>query len=154
MLLLGALAGCAAPESPCGPSTGIVSYVVDGDTFDLESEVRIRVLLADAPETTSGKHDCYGEEAKRYTVGLISGKTVALSYDESACTDKYGRTLAYVKIDGVELNAELVKRGLACELFIPPAGTSRSEEFATYQSEAQTDRTGMWGACTEIPCSK
>lgn len=153
MLVLGALAGCA-PESTCGPSTGTVSFVVDGDTFELESGVRVRVLLADAPETTSGKNDCYGEEAKRYTIGLIAGKKVELSYDELGCTDKFGRTLAYVKVDGVELNSELVKRGLACTLFIAPSGTSRSDEFATYQSEAQTDRTGMWGACTDIPCSK
>ncbi|MFT3710188.1 MAG: thermonuclease family protein [Archangium sp.] len=153
LVFAGALAACAPAMSKCGPSTAQVDFIVDGDTIELTGGTRIRLLLVDTPETTQGKNDCYGQEAKAYTSSLVAGKTVELTYDEASCTDRYGRTLAYVKVDGVELNTELAKRGLACFLFIKPGGSARQEEFSTYVSEAQTNRTGMWGACSSIPCS-
>jgi micrococcal nuclease len=130
-----------------------VTNVVDGDTFELDSGVKIRLLLVDAPEITKGKNDCYGQQAASYTGALIGGQTVQLSYDEGACTDRFGRTLAYVKVGQTELNAELAKRGLACELYIAPGGEAREAEFSGYEAEAKTSRTGMWGACSVIPCS-
>jgi micrococcal nuclease len=152
-VLLLVLSGCAAPESKCGPSTAQVDFVVDGDTLALTDGTRVRLLLVDTPETTQGKNDCYGAEAKAFTVDKVIGKTISLSYDEEGCTDRFGRTLAYVKVDGVELNVELAKQGLACFLFVKPSGAAREEEFATYEAEAKTNRTGMWGACSAIPCS-
>lgn len=147
--------GCGpTTSSKCGPPTGQVDFVVDGDTLELVGGARVRLLLVDTPETTQGKNDCYGQEAKAFTTSLVAGKTVSLAYDEASCTDRFGRTLAYVTVDGVELNAELAKRGLACFLFVKPGGEARQEEFATWESEAQTNRVGMWGACTSIPCSQ
>ena len=147
------LSGCGKPESKCGPSTAEVDYVVDGDTSALGGGTKIRLLLVDTPETTKGKNDCYGKEATDFTVSRVAGRKIDLSYDEGACTDRYGRTLAYVKTDGVELNTELAKQGFACFLYVKPGGEARQEEFATYESEAKTNRTGMWGSCTLIPCS-
>ena len=153
-----ALAVCAClpttEESKCGPSSATVVNVVDGDTIDLDDGTRLRLLLLDAPEITLGHNDCYGHEAADFTANRVLGQKVTLKYDDSECTDKYGRTLTYVSIGSFDLNAELVKQGFACRLYIPPAGDSRQDEFATYESEAQTDRTGMWGACTSIPCSQ
>lgn len=153
LLLFLPLWGGCIPESVCGPSTGIITTVIDGDTFELESGVRIRLVLVDTPEITQGKNDCYGHEAADYSEELIGGKTVSLTYDSAQCTDKFGRTLAYVRVGDVELNTELVKRGLACALFIAPAGEARSEEFLTYEAEARTDRIGMWNSCSSIPCA-
>jgi micrococcal nuclease len=144
----------ASCGSPCGPSSGVVAAVVDGDTFDLVDGPRVRLLLVDTPETTGGKNQCYGQEAAAFTRGLIDGQTVQLSYDDAACKDIYGRTLAYVKVGGTELNSELVKQGYACSLYIAPGGQSRAVEFDTYESDAKTNRTGMWGVCTSIPCDK
>lgn len=149
-----ALAGCGPTESKCGPSTAEVDFIVDGDTVQLMDGTRVRLLLVDTPETTQGKNDCWGQEAKAFTTSQLAGKTVSLSYDEAACTDRFGRTLAYVKADGVDVNAELVKRGLACFLYVSPGGAARQDEFATWEAEAKTNRTGMWGACTSIPCSQ
>ncbi len=150
-----AASGCGG--SKCGPSSAVVESVVDGDTIVLagpDGGTRVRYLLVDTPETTQGKNDCYGREALDFNRGRVEGKTVQLSYDEGACTDRFGRTLAYVKADGKEVNAELVQNGLACVLYIAPGGQTRQEEFLTWQSEAQTNRTGMWGACASIPCSQ
>lgn len=153
VLLLAGLSACE-PESKCGPSTGTVVNVVDGDTVDLDDGTRLRLLLVDAPEITLGHDDCYGHEAAAFTAAQLQGQKVKLAYDDAECTDKYGRTLAYITVGTVDVNAELVKRGLACRLYIPPAGDARQDEFETYESEARTDRTGMWGACTSIPCSQ
>lgn len=153
LALLGLISGCGG-ASKCGPSTGVVVNVVDGDTFDLEGDVKVRLLLVDTPETTKGKNDCYGPEAAAVTSARVSGKTVELRYDEAGCTDRFGRTLAYVTVDGVELNTELITQGYACFLSVPPSGAAREEEFATYEAEARTNRIGMWGACAVIPCAK
>ncbi len=160
-LLALALSAClpttGSDESKCGPSSGTIVNVVDGDTVDLDTGTRLRLLLVDAPEIAHNSTEvdiCYGPEATQFTTDHVLGQKVTLKYDESACTDKYGRTLAYVSIGSFELNRELVKQGFACRLYIPPAGDARQDEFADYESEAQTDRTGMWGACTDIPCSK
>lgn len=152
-LLLAALLGGCTATSQCGPSSAPVDYVIDGDTLVLQDGTKLRLLLVDTPETTQGKNDCYGQEAKAFTTSFVAGKTVQLTYDEAECTDRFGRTLAYVKVDGVELNTELVTRGLACSLYVKPGGQARSEEFATSEAEAKTNRTGMWGACASIPCS-
>lgn len=147
------LSGCAAPESKCGPATAEVQSVIDGDTLELSDGRRLRLLLVDTPETTQGKNDCYGQDAKAFTVAQVTGKTLSLTYDEASCTDRFGRTLAYVKVGQLDLNAELAKQGLACFLFVKPGGEARQDELQTYEAEARTNRTGMWGSCSVIPCS-
>lgn len=145
--------GCGPTMSKCGPATGQVDYVIDGDTLVLLDGTKIRLLLVDTPEITKGKNDCYGQEAATFTTNFVSGKTLQLSYDEGSCTDRYGRTLAYVKVDGAELNTQLAQQGYACFLYVKPGGEARQDEFATYEAEAKTNRTGMWGSCSVIPCS-
>lgn len=142
--------GCGA-QSPCGPSSGKVVNIVDGDTVDLESGVRIRLLLVDTPETTSGKNDCYGQEAKAFTTATLDGQSVSLQY-ETECKDRYGRTLAFVSVNGKEINTSLVEKGLACVLYIAPDGMSRKTEFQDLEVVAKTNRTGLWGACTTVTC--
>ena len=74
-------AGCGG-ASPCGPERGVVADVVDGDTIVLESGERIRYLLVDTPESTGGKDDCYGREARTFNAQLVQGKEVTLTYGE------------------------------------------------------------------------
>jgi micrococcal nuclease len=152
--LLGALllvSACSAPTSPCGPTRGKVARIIDGDTVEMDSGERIRLLLVDTPETTQGKNDCYGQQAKAFTTMALEGKEVELSYDVQ-CQDRFGRTLAYVKQGSTDVNAELVKQGLACVLYLSPNGEARRMEFEDYESVAKTNRTGMWGSCTTITC--
>jgi len=149
---LAAACGMPTPPSICGPPTAVVKRAVDGDTLELSDGKKVRLLLVDTPETTSGKMDCFGQQASQFTSDTVTGKTVQLSYDEAGCTDRFGRTLAYMKVDGVELNRALVEQGFACTLYVSPAGGSRREEFETYESQAKTSRLGLWGACTVVTC--
>jgi micrococcal nuclease len=145
------LSGCGT-TSQCGPTSGTVVNIVDGDTVDLDSGERIRLLSVDTPETTGGKNDCYGQEAKSFTTSFVLNKKVTITYD-AECKDRYGRSLAYVAVaGGAELNSELVKGGYACEYTLPPSGEKRSQEFQDYESVAKTNRVGMWGSCTVVTC--
>lgn len=147
-ILLGA---CGEATSSCGPPEATVARVIDGDTIVLTSGTRLRYLLINAPETTNGHADCYGAEATRANAALVAGKQVELAYD-AACTDRYGRTLAYVSADGIDVNAYMIERGYACVLHIPPDGDARAAEFERLEADAKAARRGLWGACDPIPC--
>jgi micrococcal nuclease len=131
----------------------VVAEVIDGDTIVLESGERIRYLLVDAPESTGGHRDCFGAEAHAFNRGLVEGRTVTLTDGES-CADRYGRRLAYVSVDGHDVNALLVERGYACALFIPPAGSARRSELEALEAQARRARRGVWGACAPVTCHR
>ncbi|MFL5318409.1 MAG: thermonuclease family protein [Myxococcaceae bacterium] len=145
------LCGCGS-SSVCGPTTGDVENVVDGDTIQLTTGEKIRYLLVDTPEITNGHNDCYGAEARDFNRSLVDAKTVSLQYDEAQCKDRFGRLLAYVSVDGHEVNKLLVERGFACVLSIPPAGDARKDEFLSTQTTAKSEGRGVWGFCDPVPC--
>jgi micrococcal nuclease len=151
-LVLG-LAACGDSAGPCGPESAVVAEVVDGDTVVLEGGARVRYLLADAPESTGGRRDCFGAEAQAFNRALVEGRRVSLSYGE-ACTDRFGRLLAYVAVEGHEVNALLLQRGLACALYVAPAGGARRAEFEALEAEARRARRGLWGACMPVSCDR
>ena len=150
--MLPLLAGCGSEGSTCGPATGVVARVIDGDTIELETGERIRYLLVNAPETTGGKNECYGQNASQFNTDLVLGKTVELQYD-SVCTDRFGRLLAYVSVDGTEVNTTMVERGYVCILHIPPDGDARVADFKALETAAKQQLRGLWGACSPIPCN-
>lgn len=76
------------------PSSGMVASVTDGDTFELQNGVGVRLISIDAPNRGEGK---WGE-ARSGLVNLIDGKRVYLEYDRYQ-DDKYGRVLAWVWVD-------------------------------------------------------
>ncbi|MDF1562811.1 MAG: thermonuclease family protein [Deltaproteobacteria bacterium] len=146
LLLLGG--GCG---EKCGPKKAVVTEVVDGDTVHLDTGDTVRLLMVNTPEITSGKNECYGEEARRFTTDLVEGKEVRLEYEDE-CTDRFQRLLAYVSIDGRELNALLVERGYACAYYVPPSGEDRLAEFEELELDARAASRGLWGSCQEITC--
>ena len=151
-LALIVLSACGG-EPACGPGAGVVSRVVDGDTVVLQSGERVRYLLVDTPETTNGKHECFGAEARDFNRSLVEGRNVRLEYGE-ACTDRYGRLLAYVTVDGREVNSLLAEGGYACVLYVAPAGGSRRSEFEALEFSARRAGRGMWSACSPVPCAR
>ncbi len=152
-LTAGLLAGCQTDNgSRCGPTKGVVARVIDGDTIELESGETIRYLMVDTPETFGGE-ECFGPEAKQFNTDIALGKEVTLQYD-TECTDRFDRSLAYVSVDGREINSLLVERGFACVLYIPPNGTDRRSAFESLEEIAQQQNRGLWNpdTCTSNPC--
>jgi micrococcal nuclease len=127
-----------------------VTKVVDGDTFwvndGTSKGLKIRLIGVDAPEsrkTFKKEVGYYGKEAKIYLTKLLIRKKVRLEYDLNR-TDQYGRTLAYVYLeDGTFVNAELVEKGFAMTLTVPP-NVKFANEFLKLQTEARQNKRGLW----------
>lgn len=128
----------------------MVERVIDGDTI-VAGGVTLRYLLVDAPEVTDGHTACYGASAAQFNADLVLGQAIDLSYD-TVCADAYGRTLAYVRVAGQDVNRLMVERGYACVLFISPDGEDRVDELTAVQAAARAAHRGLWGACNPSPC--
>lgn len=151
--LAASLAACdGGASSRCGTTEAVVERVIDGDTIELVGGERIRYLMVNAPETTGGKNECYGTNAVTFNTDLVRGKLVQLRHDID-CEDQFGRTLAYVSVNGQEVNTLLIERGYACILHIPPNGDDRADELEALEDTARLAKRGLWGACDPIPCN-
>ncbi len=75
MIALRLLTGCAALLliAAAPPDQGRVGYVIDGDTFRLESGERIRIAGIDAAETQAGQAKCRAEIALGRAAANIQG---------------------------------------------------------------------------------
>ncbi len=115
--------------------------MVDGDTIIIEGGYRVRYIGIDTPEIYPGV-EAFGIEARQANRWLVEGKEVRLERDVSE-TDKYGRLLRYVYVDGVFVNAELVKQGLAWARAYPP-DTKYQDYLEKMEAEAREAGWGMW----------
>ena len=92
-------------------TAGLVESVVDGDTIVLESGERLRYLGVDTPESF-GEPECGADEATALNRRLVEGRAIELLPGPQE-RDEFGRLLRYVFAEGVFVNAELVREGLA-----------------------------------------
>ena len=127
-----------------------VTRVVDGDTVEAEvdgTEEDVRYIGVDTPESVKPDTpvECYALAASHFNQRLVEGRTVRLEYDAER-RDVYGRLLAYVYLGDQFVNAELVKRGYATTLTIPP-NTRFADRFAQLENEAMEAERGLWGRC-------
>jgi micrococcal nuclease len=143
---------------PAGPVNATVTDVVDGDTIEVElpdgSEEDVRYIGIDTPETVKPDTpvQCGGPRAHEVNERLVAGREVTLRFDAER-RDVYGRLLAYVYLPatgpgGLPLfvNAELVRRGLARTLTIPP-NDSFAALFDRLAARAGARGRGLWGSC-------
>lgn len=122
-----------------------IQYVYDGDTVKLVDGRKIRLLGINTPEVEGRNKNAEagGEEAKRWLTHALKGKRVRLVFD-SEPKDKYGRTLAHLFTeDGLHLNLELVRLGLASLSIFPP-NLLYSGELIRAQDEAEKNSRGIW----------
>lgn len=127
-----------------------VTRVVDGDTVEAQigAEIEdVRLIGVDTPETVKPEApvECFGAEASSFTHRVLEGQTVRLVFGVER-RDIYGRLLAYAYIGHRLFNAELVRRGLARTLRIPP-NTLHSALFRRLELKAARAGRGLWGAC-------
>lgn len=156
LLLIAAagLVGCGGEsltQSVCGPTQGVVTNVVDGDTVDITAAgetVRLRYLNIDAPElnsSTSEPAECLAQEAKEMNEALVLGREVTIEYDQE-CEDRYDRLLGFVYRGERMVNLIMVERGYGQVLLIEP-NLSLATEFQALESLAKEQKAGLWGAC-------
>lgn len=159
----------AAPVDfePAETVNATVTRVVDGDTVDVRfpdgSEDTVRLVGVDTPEVNvenepaeyEGVPDtetgalCLrraGHDATNYTVARVDGETVTVAFDPQ--TDRrggYDRLLAYVYLDGANLNHDLVATGHA-RLFDTEFALRGA--FEASETAARTEKRGLW-ACRD-----
>lgn len=126
------------------------SKCVDGDTirFTINGEKkRVRLLAIDTPESVTPDKpvEKYGKEASELTCNLVkNAKKIEIEYDaNSDKEDKYGRVLAYVYVDDVMIQKELLIKGLAKVAYLYK-DYSHTEEFKLLQEEAKNKEIGIW----------
>lgn len=127
--------------------TALVSEVIDGDTIRLSTGEKVRYIGVDTPETVDPNKEvqCYGGEASIVNEQLVLGKMVVLEKDLSE-TDRYGRLLRYVWLDGMMVNQYLVQEGYAVAKQYKP-DTKYHQFFEQAQAEAQVQKKGLWANC-------
>ena len=129
------------------PLSGTVERVIDGDTIKVRVRDKIetvRYIGVDTPETVHPTRgvEPYGKEASEFNKKLVEGKTVRLEFDVQQ-RDRYGRLLAYVYVDTLFVNAELLRQGYAKIMTVPP-NVRHVELFQKLQTEAREAKRGLW----------
>ena len=127
-----------------------VTRAVDGDTVEVSlggATEDVRYIGIDTPESVAPDQpvECFGERASHFNAGLVEGREVRLVFDDER-RDQYGRLLAYVYLGDEFVNAELVRRGFARTLTIPP-NTRHANRFARLAEAAGAAGRGLWRAC-------
>ncbi|MEK7678569.1 MAG: thermonuclease family protein, partial [Deltaproteobacteria bacterium] len=121
--------------------------VIDGDTIVVSGLGPVRYIGIDTPE--AGEPFYY--EAKKRNTELVGGKGLRLKICGPSPHDRYGRTLAWVYANGIFVNEELLRQGLARTLVIPPCGLELADELMAVEKQALLSRAGMWAGAAERP---
>jgi micrococcal nuclease len=118
--------------------------VHDGDTVtcldENNQQQKIRLAEIDAPEIGQD----YGKAAREALAGMVFGKTVEVIDDGR---DRYGRWIGHLVVDGTDVNRQMVATGNAWHY----AAYSSDQSLAAVQSQAQSQRIGLWSQPDPTP---
>lgn len=121
-----------------------ISEVKDGDTIVAEGSdgdaLTVRVWGIDAPETSQP----YGPAATKAARHLVGGERVTLHVED---TGPYGRLIARVRADRVDLARSLVVSGYAWHS--RKYGTS--DELKQLEAKARQEGAGLWSQADPTP---
>lgn len=149
------LIACAGKESAL-PSSARVVEIVDGDTVLVAIDggrETVRLIGIDTPETKKPATpvECFGPEATEFLTSLIPPGTNVELHRDIESRDHFGRLLAYLfrRADGLFVNREILIKGFARTLSIPP-NTTYSGDFDEVASRARRENEGLWQACRDV----
>jgi endonuclease YncB( thermonuclease family) len=130
--------------------TGRVYIVSDGDTIWVKTIVlthhKIRINGIDAPE--SGQ--AFGDRAKQSLSDLVLDKKVTVTGSK---TDRYGRLVGKVTLNGPDIALLQIDRGMAWFFRKYAHELSRDDARAYEQAEmnARAERRGLWADPSPVP---
>lgn len=146
----------AAANQPPDRQSGMVTWVHDADTLEIEPHGKVRLIGIDAPEKTSSSRDdkfialgasaltlrAIHKEGLTWSIRTVKGRKVTLGFDRTR-RDRHGRLLAYVYLeDGRLLNRLLLEEGLVIVYRRFPF--ERKSEFISAETAARQRRNGLW----------
>lgn len=114
-----------------------VVSAIDGDSIEIEGpEGRVQVRLdgINAPES----EECYHREATGHITALLEGREVGV---EVTGTDQFGRVLAHIHLDHLDVNLEMVSAGMAIATTPDPG---RPETLIEAEESAAGLERGLW----------
>jgi len=115
-----------------------VTRVIDGDTIEIETGERVRLICMDTPERGEEGYI----EASNYLQVLILNKEVKLVKDVSE-TGKYGRLVRYVYVDDLFVNEKMVEEGYAKVYWYNPDITL-CPQIEEAEKRARENKKGIW----------
>lgn len=123
--------------------SGVVVGVVDGDTVDVlvnRSPVRVRLAEIDAPE----KAQPFGTKARQTLADAVFQQTVSV---RTTGTDRYGRTIGTLLLDGKSINKMMVVQGMAWAY----RQYLSDKSLLALEAAARADRVGLWHDSNAMP---
>jgi endonuclease YncB( thermonuclease family) len=126
--------------------SGKVVGVIDGDSIKVLHDGRqeqIRLWGIDCPE----KNQDFGTKAKQATSTLVFAKTVEV---EPVTTDRYGRTVAFVRVGVTLVNEELIRQGLAW-VYTRYCDRPICQGWKVLEAEAREKKRGLWSMSDAVP---
>lgn len=148
------LTACAA--DPPRTLQGTVTWIYDGDTLEVDTLGKVRLIGIDTPERETSSRDQYlldkgvstakqrqtYQAAKQFNIEQVKGKRVRLTLDESQ-RDRYDRLLAYVYLpDDRLLNRVLIEQGLA--VVYRRFAFKMKDDFLAAEHNARRSGVGLW----------
>jgi len=129
-----------------------VMTVIDGDTIRLEDGRLVRYLGIDAPELRTKVESLwvydpqpFAEQAATLNKKLVEGKKVKIELDPNLPRkDQFGRLLAFVFVDKVMVNEELVRQGLAKVETHHPLIMKYRKRIWSLEEGAWLGKRGLW----------
>jgi len=123
--------------------TAKVIAVLDGDTVLVKRGnglTKIRMAEIDAPE----KAQVFGETSRQSLSDMVMGKQIKVV---SQAVDQYGRMVAHISVDGLDVNAEQIRRGMAWEY----SNYHSNHVLVALQNEAKQVPRGLWALSNPTP---
>lgn len=140
LVLVSAAACTGAARADAGPPGWVdrhVTRVVDGDTFVLSGKQRVRLAGVNCPEID----EPLGLEARAFAMQFALRRDVRI--DESR-SDRYGRLVSDVRVDGKSLSEAIVDAGLGHVFLIPPVDAAAAGPLLAAQDRARAAGRGVW----------
>nr|WP_298419658.1 thermonuclease family protein [Hylemonella sp.] len=137
------LLACLCPPALSATYTGRVVAISDGDTLTVldakQRQHKIRLAGIDAPE----KRQAWGQRAQQFLGERVFQRVVRV---EVSKTDRYGREIGKVLLDGDDINLELVRAGLAWHYraYEREQPADEREQYAEAEQRARERRQGLW----------
>lgn len=143
----------AKTDSPIAGYRSVIR-IVDGDTIVLDGNEKVRLIGVNTPESVhpSKPVEYFSKEATEFIRSMVEGKRVKVEYDWQR-TDKYGRTLAYVYLEGgTFVNLEIVRQGYGFAYTKYPF--KYMEEFRQAERQARENNSGLHGVSNILETEK
>jgi micrococcal nuclease len=127
-------------------SEAFVSKVVtvfDGDTVLIKRStglVKVRLVEIDAPERSQP----FGASSRQSLIDMVLGKSVTFT---SQAFDRYGRMVARLDVNGLDVNAEQIRRGMAWEY----SHFHSDYALIALEAEARAVPRGLWAMSNPTP---